>query len=83
MRDEELNDLVGYHGDDPGEPVIAPAGSITLCPLGPLTNIAAAMIKAPKIVPRIGEIVLMGGGFFEGGNATPAATEPAATENQG
>jgi purine nucleosidase len=51
----------------------APAGSITLCTLGPLTNIAAAMIKAPDIVPRIGEIVMMGGGFFEGGNTTPAA----------
>src|SRR3546814_15223628 len=51
----------------------APAGSITLCALGPLTNLAAAIVKAPDIVARIGEIVLMGGGFFEGGNTTPAA----------
>jgi ectoine hydroxylase-related dioxygenase (phytanoyl-CoA dioxygenase family) len=28
VRDEETNDLVGYFGDDPGDPVIAPAGSI-------------------------------------------------------
>ncbi len=48
-------------------------GSVTLCPLGPLTNIALAMNREPRIVPRIGEIVLMGGGFFEGGNTTPAA----------
>ncbi|MGO4836298.1 nucleoside hydrolase, partial [Rhizobiaceae sp. 2RAB30] len=48
-------------------------GAVTLCPLGPLTNIALAMIREPKIVPRIKEIVLMGGGFFEGGNITPAA----------
>jgi purine nucleosidase len=48
-------------------------GSVTLCPLGPLTNIALAMVREPKIVPRIKEIVLMGGGFFEGGNVTPAA----------
>ena len=27
-RDEESNDLVGYSGDDPGDPVIVPAGSI-------------------------------------------------------
>ena len=27
-REEGSNDLVGYDGDDPGEPVIAPAGSI-------------------------------------------------------
>jgi ectoine hydroxylase-related dioxygenase (phytanoyl-CoA dioxygenase family) len=28
VRDEETNDLIGYSGDDPGEPVIVPAGSI-------------------------------------------------------
>jgi len=28
VRDEETNDLVGYFGDDPGDPVIVPAGSI-------------------------------------------------------
>lgn len=49
------------------------AGSVTLCPLGPLTNVALAMIREPRIVPRIREIVLMGGGFFEGGNVTPTA----------
>jgi purine nucleosidase len=49
------------------------AGSVTLCPLGPLTNIALALEREPKIAPRIREIVLMGGGFFEGGNVTPAA----------
>jgi purine nucleosidase len=50
-----------------------PAGSVTLCPLGPLTNIGMAMAREPAIIPRIQEIVLMGGGFFEGGNVTPAA----------
>lgn len=48
-------------------------GSVTLCALGPLTNIALALIREPRIAPRIGELVLMGGGFFEGGNTTPAA----------
>jgi purine nucleosidase len=48
-------------------------GSVTLCPLGPLTNIALAMIREPAIVPRIREIVLMGGGYFEQGNITPSA----------
>ena len=47
--------------------------TITLCPLGPLTNIAQAMIKAPEIIERIQEIVLMGGAYFEVGNVTPAA----------
>jgi purine nucleosidase len=49
------------------------SGSITLCALGPLTNIALALVREPRIAPRIREIVLMGGGFFEGGNVTPAA----------
>jgi purine nucleosidase len=49
------------------------AGTVTLCPLGPLTNIALALRQAPDIAPRIRRIVLMGGGFFEGGNVTPAA----------
>ncbi|QPF71936.1 nucleoside hydrolase [Roseateles sp. DAIF2] len=49
------------------------AGTVTLCPLGPLTNIAQALIREPRIAPRIRRIVLMGGGGFEGGNITPAA----------
>tara|TARA_R100001230_G_C5639335_1_gene145735 strand:- start:363 stop:1010 length:648 start_codon:yes stop_codon:yes gene_type:complete len=50
-----------------------PAGSVTLCPLGPLTNIATALQKAPDIAEKVQEIVLMGGGYFEGGNITPTA----------
>jgi purine nucleosidase len=51
----------------------APEGDITVCTLGPMTNLAMAMTMEPRIIPRIREVVLMGGGFFEGGNATPAA----------
>jgi len=50
-----------------------PAGTVTLCTLGPLTNIALALKKAPEIAGRVRELVMMGGGFFEGGNITPAA----------
>ena len=50
-----------------------PAHSVTLCPLGPLTNIAAAFLKAPDVVGRVQQIVLMGGAYFEVGNITPAA----------
>jgi len=49
------------------------AGTVTLATLGPLTNIAMALAKAPAIAPRIKEIVMMGGGYFEGGNITPTA----------
>ncbi|WP_170418459.1 nucleoside hydrolase [Ruegeria arenilitoris] len=48
-------------------------GAVTLCPLGPLTNIATAFQKAPDIIGRVQEIVLMGGAYFEVGNITPTA----------
>ena len=50
-----------------------PPGTVTLCPLGPLTNIATAFRDAPDIIPRVQEIVLMGGAYFQVGNITPAA----------
>jgi purine nucleosidase len=50
-----------------------PAGTVTLCTLGPLTNIGTALSRAPDIASRVREIVLMGGGYFEGGNITPSA----------
>lgn len=50
-----------------------PAGTVTLVPIGPLTNIALALQRAPDIADRVAEIVLMGGAYFEVGNITPAA----------
>lgn len=47
--------------------------SVTLVPTGPLTNIAAAIQASPEIIPKIKEIVLMGGALREGGNITPSA----------
>ena len=49
----------------------AAPGSITLCALGPLTNIAMALVAAPEIAAGIAELVIMGGGSR--GNITPAA----------
>lgn len=50
----------------------APDKSITLCPLGPLTNIALALRLAPDIATKTKRIVLMGGAMNLG-NMTPAA----------
>ena len=47
--------------------------TVTLCCLAPLTNIALALAKEPKLGGHLEEIVLMGGAFAEGGNITPAA----------
>ncbi len=54
------------------ELLVKSAGDITLVPTGPLTNIAMAMRKEPKILPKIEQIVLMGGSY-QLGNVTPAA----------
>jgi len=48
-------------------------GTVTLCPIGPLTNIATAFNNAPDIIDKVQEIILMGGAYFEVGNVTPAA----------
>jgi purine nucleosidase len=45
---------------------------ITLATLGPLTNVAIALIQAPQIIPKIKEIVLMGGATSQG-NVTASA----------
>ena len=50
----------------------AAPGEITLVATGPLTNIALAARIEPRIVGRIAELVVMGGGFHEA-NWTPAA----------
>ncbi|MCY4300313.1 MAG: nucleoside hydrolase [Aestuariivita sp.] len=50
-----------------------PTGTVTLCTLGPLTNIATAFNQAPEIINRVQEIILMGGAYFEVGNITPTA----------
>jgi purine nucleosidase len=49
------------------------AKAITFCALGPLTNIALALAKAPEVAGKIRELVVMGGACFELGNVTPAA----------
>jgi inosine-uridine nucleoside N-ribohydrolase len=45
---------------------------ITLLPIGPLTNIALALLKDPSIVPLVKEVIIMGGSI-SGGNVDAAA----------
>jgi purine nucleosidase len=52
--------------------LLASDDGITLATLGPLTNLALAMIKEPRVVHKIHEIVLMGGTLGVG-NVTPLA----------
>src|SRR3984893_15629534 len=72
---EPMRQLEGGHGVDfIIETVMsAESGTISLCHIGPLTNIGTAMVKEPRIADRIREIVLMGGTRAEVGNITPSA----------
>jgi purine nucleosidase len=85
---EYVHGVSGIDGADLPDPTTVPADGhavdflietvmgnevTTLCTLGPLTNIAVALEREPAIASQVDELVLMGGGFFEGGNTTPAA----------
>lgn len=48
-------------------------GEITLCPIGPMTNIALALIKQPEIAGKIKAIAFMGGAAFCPGNTATDA----------
>lgn len=55
------------------EQVLAAPGEITLVPIGPLTNIALAMLLRPDLPQHLAGMVIMGGNAFCPGNASPAA----------
>jgi purine nucleosidase len=48
-------------------------GEITLCPVGPVTNVALALVKAPEIAKLLRKIVVMGSTLFHPGIHGPAA----------
>jgi purine nucleosidase len=50
-----------------------PAKSVALAVLGPLTNLALALRKAPALAARLGPVAVMGGARSEGGNITASA----------
>lgn len=84
----EIHGTTGLEGHEWGEPTVQPVkehgvdviidlvmasnGDLTIVPVGPLTNIAVALRKEPRIAKRVQEVVVMGGAFTRG-NVTPAA----------
>lgn len=55
------------------EKIMASPGEITLVPIGPLTNIALALRREPRIAQSVREVVIMGGALRVPGNTTPSA----------
>lgn len=69
----KLEPASGHAVDKILEIVMGRTEPTTICTLGPLTNLGLALVIEPRIGEKVEQIVLMGGGFFEGGNTTPAA----------
>jgi hypothetical protein len=63
--DNAIDFLVKAINDNPGE--------ITLCAIGPCTNIALALRKDPSIAAKVKEVVYMGGSFYIKGDSLSAA----------
>jgi purine nucleosidase len=55
------------------ETVMGAPGEITLCPIGPMTNIGLALVKEPRLAANLKQIAFMGGSAFGLGNTTPSA----------
>jgi len=65
---------IGQHGSDfLIERIMSNPGEITLVAIGPLTNVAVAIRKEPRIIQALKEIIIMGGAVRHQGNSTPMA----------
>ncbi len=55
------------------EKIMSAPGEITLVCIGPLTNVAVAIRKEPRIVQAVKDVIIMGGAIRHQGNTTPQA----------
>jgi len=55
------------------EKIMAAPGQITLVCIGPLTNVAVAIRREPRIVQAVRDVIIMGGAIRHQGNTTPQA----------
>jgi len=55
------------------EKILSNPGEITLVAIGPLTNVALAIRKEPRIVKALKELIIMGGAIRHEGNTTALA----------
>jgi purine nucleosidase len=71
---EPVSKPIAQHGCDfLIEQIMSDPGEITLVAIGPLTNVALAIRKEPRIVQAVKEVFIMGGAIRHEGNTTPLA----------
>jgi purine nucleosidase len=64
LRDSVPPPTPGYAAVEIAKHVMANPGEITIVAIGPLTNVAAALVLEPRLAATVKEIVIMGGMFF-------------------
>ncbi len=55
------------------ERILSAPGEMTLVCIGPLTNVAVAIRKEPRIIQAVKDVIIMGGAIRHQGNTTPLA----------
>ncbi|HEY0757296.1 MAG TPA: nucleoside hydrolase [Ktedonobacteraceae bacterium] len=73
LPEPQLKPLAAHAVDVIIEKVLAAPGEITLVAIGPLSNLALAVRREPRLVQAVREVVIMGGALRVPGNITPAA----------
>jgi purine nucleosidase len=74
LPEPKLRPAAGFAPDAIVDLVMArPERSVTMACLAPLTNLALALAREPRLAARLAGIVLMGGAYSEGGNISPCA----------
>lgn len=63
----------GHGSDFLIEQIMSRPGEVTLVAIGPLTNVALAIRKEPRIVQNVKEVFIMGGAIQHTGNTTALA----------
>jgi len=76
--DIEIGEVSSEKQDEPAADYLVKAareapGEITVCAIGPLTNIALAVQKDPEFVSNLKQLVIMGGALDASGNVTEFA----------
>ncbi len=73
LRPRNPEPVPGHAADAIVDLIMGNPGTITLVALAPLTNVALAVLKEPRIASQVERVVVMGGAANTAGNVTPAA----------